>query len=558
MSNPNFHYKVTDVETQEKVTIDVPKEPFRVNLSNGTVFTFPGPCRVKGINHAGDATGGTLDVFDAVAVGGSTGATVCAPRITIPNGALPNFYPLDEACRNGVTITASAALNGELLVEGNYTENRDINPFGVGQTVYDGTTAAAAVSGAGSTQSSTSDPQYLLPGSRAARRITNTTSNLQVNADFTLQETIKADDNFDVLMVDLFMLQGGNTSLTSKDLTVRIQNVGGTILRTHNTYVASASGLGCRNGRNRLIFAYEGWDAGGGSNARTDATWIESVQIRAGAQAGISTDFIVNNISFNPRSGRVPVAQFHFDDCWRSNFLFLLPLMREYGIPVSFAVATDFVDRNSGEYMTWAELRSIKEEFGDQVCFMNHTRRHLGASTLEGFTQAQFDQELADAEARLIAEGIWDASTEKHLVTPQGAWSANIVAATRARGYVTLRGVRPGSHMWDIGNPDQKFDSQYDLRVFNLAGTLSTPVTAGYNPCINLLMKTGGNGIFLLHATNPNDSGVGSFDGAAASLNVTQNQMEAMFADARARMDAGLLRVLTQEQFAKEAELVAC
>lgn len=430
----------------------------------------------------------------------------------------------------------------------------------LGTMILDGTTAPGAVS-AGSGTASTADNStatYIRQGHRS-RRLTVDTANTLTTYTWTLTSgaarQIVSDDHFSNLVLDIYNATGGTTS-TGRELDVRFRNSADTIARTTAAGVASPRAL--RLGWNRLIVPKSAFASSYGANSWNAATtWLQDIQLRAAAQTGITNDMYLDAVYFNPHTGRVPVVMLDFDDCFASNRDWLFPLMEEYGLPFNLWCAKTFTDTGGNQYMSWDDLAAAKEYFGDQLYVGNHTENHSSAATLEGYSVAQMEDEIGNCEEALRLYGVWQSSTEKHIVTPQGAWSANIVQATQNLGYVTLRGTREGTGLFDLGLQSDKKEDQYDLRIVNMPGTLSTPKTAGWDVAKAVILNTGGHATLLFHATDPNTSGTGAFTGAAASLNVTPGELRPILADMRALVDAGLLRVMARPQFTRECNLVA-
>lgn len=72
-----------------------------------------------------------------------------------------------------------------------------------------------------------------------------------------------------------------------------------------------------------------------------------------------------------PYDGRVIVIT--FDDGYKSMYTKLLPLVREFGYPVTLFVYTDFVSEKGDKSITWDNLREMQKSGIDIQC---HTQSH--------------------------------------------------------------------------------------------------------------------------------------------------------------------------------------
>ena len=86
------------------------------------------------------------------------------------------------------------------------------------------------------------------------------------------------------------------------------------------------------------------------------------------------------------------------DDAFRSVFTEAWPRLRAAGLPLTLFVSTDDVDRKSGAYMTWDQIRELKAA---GVTIGNHTASHLH---MPRATPAENAEELARSNARFRAE----------------------------------------------------------------------------------------------------------------------------------------------------------
>ena len=127
----------------------------------------------------------------------------------------------------------------------------------------------------------------------------------------------------------------------------------------------------------------------------------------------------------------------------------VLPALERHGVPATFYVSTDFVDRGvpfpaDGRPITWAGLAEL--DSSDLVTVGNHTHRHL---LLDRLAPAEIDEEL-DRSQELLAGHL--GATPTHFCYPKAvAGSPAAEEAVRARfRTAVLAGTRPNDRDADL------------------------------------------------------------------------------------------------------------
>ena len=132
----------------------------------------------------------------------------------------------------------------------------------------------------------------------------------------------------------------------------------------------------------------------------------------------VSLDNIVNEIS----NGAVPNNSLAvtFDDGYEDNYRHLLPIAREFGIPVSVFLATDLVGREN--YLSWDEVKQMRES---GVSFGAHSLSHPHLSDLN-------EREIS--ESKKVVEGKTGVSTGLFSY-PYGEFNPKTADEVKKAGY---------------------------------------------------------------------------------------------------------------------------
>jgi len=138
-----------------------------------------------------------------------------------------------------------------------------------------------------------------------------------------------------------------------------------------------------------------------------------------------------------------------FDDGTTDWVDHVLPALERHGLPATFYVSTDFVDRGvpfpaDGRPITWSGLSEL--DSSDLVTVGNHTHRHL---LLDRLPPGEIDEEL-DRSQELLAEHLGELPT--HFCYPKAvAGSPAAEDAVRARfRTAVLAGTRPNDRDADL------------------------------------------------------------------------------------------------------------
>ncbi|MFM7068220.1 MAG: polysaccharide deacetylase family protein, partial [Actinomycetes bacterium] len=152
-----------------------------------------------------------------------------------------------------------------------------------------------------------------------------------------------------------------------------------------------------------------------------------------------------------------------FDDGTTDWLTTVLPALTRHGVPATFYVSTDFVDRGvpfpaDGQPLDWGSLHELASS--DLVTIGNHTHRHL---LLDRLDPTAIDAEL-DTSQQLLGEHL--GAIPEHFAYPKAvAGSPAAEAAVRARfRTAVLAGTRPNDRDADLHrlsrSPVQPSDGQ--------------------------------------------------------------------------------------------------
>ncbi len=131
------------------------------------------------------------------------------------------------------------------------------------------------------------------------------------------------------------------------------------------------------------------------------------------------------------------VAVLTFDDAYESIYTTGLPLLQEFGYPMTLFVSTQPVDDNQSGYLNWDQIREMADA---GVIIANHmvTHPHMidalpGESESERLTRMR--EELLHAQARIREETGQD---HKIMAYPYGEYDQPILDMIEELGYVAL------------------------------------------------------------------------------------------------------------------------
>ena len=132
-----------------------------------------------------------------------------------------------------------------------------------------------------------------------------------------------------------------------------------------------------------------------------------------------------------PERGEVALT---FDDGFESVYTQAYPVLRQYGMPATIFIVTDWV--GTPGYMTWDQIRELAAHGFEVGC---HTKSHPWLPAV--------DDEWAGDEvitARRIIRQQVPSATVRFFSYPMGAYNAHIKRAVQDAGYVAACATNPG------------------------------------------------------------------------------------------------------------------
>lgn len=149
-----------------------------------------------------------------------------------------------------------------------------------------------------------------------------------------------------------------------------------------------------------------------------------------------------------------------FDDGWTSIYTNGLPLLKKYGLVSTQYIVSGFLnDPSEPEYMTNAQVKAFAAA-GNEIG--SHSVSHPDLTTL---TAANLKKELVNSKSRL--KTLNGGKAINNFASPYGSYNSAVIAAIKAAGYKSHRGVEPGFNSKDSFNI-------YDIKVQNIENT-TTP-----------------------------------------------------------------------------------
>ena len=170
------------------------------------------------------------------------------------------------------------------------------------------------------------------------------------------------------------------------------------------------------------------------SNVRIDQFEEHLVELKTGGYTVLPVPEILERM----RSGvALPekTVGITIDDAYKSVFTNAWPRLKKAGYPATLFVATDSIDQGSPAYMTWDEIREVKDG-GWTIGSQTASHQHLPEITLE-----RVKLELDRAAQRLDDE---TGERPTLLAYPYGEYGLDIQRIVAERGYAAAFGQQSG------------------------------------------------------------------------------------------------------------------
>jgi len=141
-----------------------------------------------------------------------------------------------------------------------------------------------------------------------------------------------------------------------------------------------------------------------------------------------------------------------FDDGMRNNFLCAYPVLKQYNIPATFFVPTNFV--GTADYMTWDELKAMD---GSLITIGSHTKSHL---MLPYLSDEQIKDEIYGSK-KTLEENL--ARPVTIFSYPVGSYNDKIKQLVIDAGYEAAAATNPG--------PGKAWNDIYALKRIRISRT---------------------------------------------------------------------------------------
>ena len=132
------------------------------------------------------------------------------------------------------------------------------------------------------------------------------------------------------------------------------------------------------------------------------------------------------------------------DDAYQSVYEKGWPVLQKYGFPFTVFVYTKGVDDNYGDYMTWTQLRELKE-FGVDIQDHGYGHEHLGWKP-EKLTnlayQSWLNNDISTSKAILTREL---GEVPRFFALPYGVYNDLVLAELKTQGYEAVLTQDPGA-----------------------------------------------------------------------------------------------------------------
>lgn len=214
----------------------------------------------------------------------------------------------------------------------------------------------------------------------------------------------------------------------------------GTWMSGVGSALTGANAAHARDSESAVVFMYHrfGEDRYPSTNIRLEQFEAHLRELTSGPYTVLGLETIIdalrNGRALPPRSVAITI-----DDAYRSAYTEAWPRLREAGLPFTLFVATDAVDQNRADSMSWDQIRELAEA---GVTIGNHTASHASLPTLK---PEEIRDEYRRSNARFQSELGFVPRLQAY---PYGEASAAAMAEARAAGFIASFGQHSGVVHW--------------------------------------------------------------------------------------------------------------
>ena len=130
------------------------------------------------------------------------------------------------------------------------------------------------------------------------------------------------------------------------------------------------------------------------------------------------------------------------DDAYSSVFKYAWPILKKHNLPFTLFVSTDVIDNKIPGYMTWEEIRILRD---NGVTIGSQTKSHPHMLNLN---QDQLIYELSKSNDRFVKE---IGSKPKVFAYPYGEYDLNVLEKVKKHGFIAAFGQHSGIAHQSLG-----------------------------------------------------------------------------------------------------------
>lgn len=249
------------------------------------------------------------------------------------------------------------------------------------------------------------------------------------------------------------------------------------------TIAPTVGGVGCDAHLNggTAVFTASMWDSA------VTRIRIQIPGMGATAKTRVFIKEIIDNARYDSRTC------FIFDDGYASTYNTVFPIMRDLGLVGVVPIVSAFV--GTAGYMTWAQLRELRDAGWDIV---NHSKDHVAAATMAGYTVTQCREQVATCRDAIIAEGCNVNNSANYYVAPFGGFQR--MDAVNYRSALDLEGVYASFGSTNRCTGPQLLDNHFIPRMdFNTTNTVTGYGIAELLRQYESAVRCGASPMLMLH-----------------------------------------------------------
>lgn len=165
----------------------------------------------------------------------------------------------------------------------------------------------------------------------------------------------------------------------------------------------------------------------------------------------VTLDALIRAVEYGAGLPNKPII-LTFDDSWRGQYEYVLPLLKKYGFHGTFFISSGFVERD--EFLSWEDIKEMTNE-GMEIG--GHGKAHLDLTEIsdEKLLRQEIVEDKNEIEKQL-GKKIY------HFAYSFGNYNENVISAVKSAGYLSARGTKIEA--------DHSLEDLFNLNAYVITG----------------------------------------------------------------------------------------